>query len=82
MLGRLPQALYVRLSGAATHPAGARPSKCIIRPVGGAAFDNDHVLRHWTARTLPAQEPLTLTQNPSLGIEPFRSHLVNVPVRQ
>jgi hypothetical protein len=26
----LPQARYARLSGAANHPSGARPSKCII----------------------------------------------------
>jgi hypothetical protein len=26
----MPQARYARLSGAANHPAGARPSKCII----------------------------------------------------
>jgi hypothetical protein len=30
MFGRFPQARYARLTGAATHPAGARPSKCII----------------------------------------------------
>jgi hypothetical protein len=28
--GRMPQARYARLSGAATHPAGARPSISII----------------------------------------------------
>jgi hypothetical protein len=35
--GRMPQARSARLSGAATHPAGARPSKCIIisRPMLG-----------------------------------------------
>jgi hypothetical protein len=30
LFGRMPQARYARLTGAATHPAGARRSKCII----------------------------------------------------
>jgi hypothetical protein len=30
LFGRMPQARYAELTGAATHPAGARPSKCII----------------------------------------------------
>jgi hypothetical protein len=30
LFGRLPKARYARFTGVATHPAGARPSKCII----------------------------------------------------
>jgi hypothetical protein len=43
--GRMPQARYARLSAAATHPAGARPNKCIIIIVtdgGQSPLDNNN----------------------------------------
>jgi hypothetical protein len=54
----MPQARYARLTGAATHPAGARPSKCIVIIVLSAPNNNAIYL---------AKEHVWLLINPQLG---------------